>query len=37
MNPELDSLVDAYFRTILEPERIAVLGRIVRHVAEQLR
>ena len=36
MNPALDSLLDTHFRTILEPERIAVLGQIVRHLAEQL-
>ena len=32
----LDGLVEAYFRTIPAPERISVLGRIIRHVAEQL-
>ena len=36
MNAELDGLIDAYFQTIPVPERIAVLGRIIRHVAEQL-
>ena len=36
MNAQLDRLVEAYFRTISEQERIAVVGRIVRHVAEQL-
>lgn len=36
MNAELDGLIDAYFRTIPTPERISVLGRIIRHVAEQL-
>ena len=36
MNPELDSLVDGYFKTIPVQDRVAVLGRIVRHVAEQL-
>ena len=36
MNAGLDGLIDAYFRTIPVPERISVLGRIIRHVAEQL-
>ena len=36
MTAELDGLIDAYFRTIPVPERISVLGRIIRHVAEQL-
>jgi len=36
MNAELDGLVAAYFRTIPVPERISVLGGIIRHVAEQL-
>jgi len=36
MNPELDGLIDAYFRTIPLADRIAVMGRILRHVAEQL-
>ncbi len=36
MNAELDGLIDAYFRTIPVPERISVLGRFIRHVAEQL-
>jgi len=36
VNAELDGLVEAYFRTIPVPERISVLGRIIRHVAEQL-
>jgi ABC-type transport system substrate-binding protein len=37
MNPEMDGLIDAYFRTIPMPERISVLGRIIRHVAERSR
>ena len=36
MNAELDGLIDAYFRTIPVQERISGLGRIIRHVAEQL-
>ena len=36
MNTELDGLVAAYFRTIPVPERISVLGGIIRRVAEQL-
>jgi len=36
MNAELDGLVETYVRTIPLPERISVLGRIIRHVAEQL-
>jgi len=36
VNAELDGLVAGYFRTIPVPERISVLGRIIRHVAEQL-
>jgi len=36
MNAELDGLIEAYFRTMPVPERISVLGRIIRHVAEQL-
>lgn len=36
MNADLDGLIDAYFRTIPVPERVSVLGRIIRHVAEQL-
>lgn len=36
MNSQLDNLIDSYFRTIPEPERIVVLGRIIRHIAEQL-
>jgi peptide/nickel transport system substrate-binding protein len=36
MNAEVDGLVASYFRTLAVPERIAVLGRIVHHVADQL-
>jgi ABC-type transport system substrate-binding protein len=36
MNAELDGLIDRYFQTIPVPDRTAVLGRIIRHVAEQL-
>jgi len=36
MNAELDGLIDAYFRTIPMPERVSVLGRIIRHMAEQV-
>ncbi len=36
MNPELDGLIDTYFRTISPRERVPIMGRIAQHVAEQL-
>jgi peptide/nickel transport system substrate-binding protein len=35
-NAELDGLIDAYVRTIPVADRVGVMGRILRHVAEQL-
>jgi peptide/nickel transport system substrate-binding protein len=35
-NADLDALLDRYFATIPMPERIATLGEIVYHVADQL-
>jgi len=34
MNPEVDALVDRYFTTIPFPERMQLLGQIVRHTTE---
>ena len=36
MNPELDGLVDRYLTTVPMPERIQVIGEIVRHVADHV-
>lgn len=36
MNPDLDGLIDTYFRTVSPRERVPVMGRIAQHVAEQL-
>jgi peptide/nickel transport system substrate-binding protein len=36
MSPELDDLIASYFRTIPLNERVEVMGRIVRHVTEQI-
>ena len=36
MNPELDTLVDQYFRTIPRAERLRAMGSILRHMTEQL-
>jgi hypothetical protein len=35
-NAELDGLLDRYFGTIAMPDRIATLGEIIYHVADQL-
>jgi peptide/nickel transport system substrate-binding protein len=35
-SPELDALIDSYFRTVPRPERMAVLREVVRHTSEQL-
>jgi peptide/nickel transport system substrate-binding protein len=36
MNPELDELLDTYYRTVPRAERTAVLGQIARHISEQV-
>jgi peptide/nickel transport system substrate-binding protein len=36
VNPELDALIDEFFRTIPKAERTRALGRIMRHTTEQL-
>src|SRR5207249_2474179 len=36
MNPEFDALLETYFKTVPMPERIQVLGQIIRHMAEQV-
>lgn len=36
MNAEFDALLDTYFTTVPQPERVEVLGRAVRHISEQL-
>jgi peptide/nickel transport system substrate-binding protein len=36
MNPELDALVDQYFRTIPKAERTRVMGGIIRHMTSAL-
>jgi peptide/nickel transport system substrate-binding protein len=36
INPDFDALLDAYFRTVPVPERIQVLGQIIRHMAGQV-
>jgi len=36
MSPELDGLLDQYYSTIPRPQRTEALGRIVRHIAENL-
>ena len=36
MNPEMDRLIEGYFRTIPIPDRVAIVGRIAQHVADQL-
>ncbi len=36
MNPELDSLIDRYFVTIPERERMETLGRIIHHISDLL-
>jgi ABC-type transport system substrate-binding protein len=36
MNPELDGLVDQFFRTIPKAERTRLLGNIIRHMTEVL-
>ena len=36
MNPEFDSLIEAYFKTLPVPERIRVVGQIIRHIADQV-
>jgi len=35
-NPELDSLIDRYYRTVPKQERFEFLGGVVRHVTEQV-
>ncbi len=35
-NPELDALIDTYYRTVPMLERTEVLGEIARHVADQI-
>jgi peptide/nickel transport system substrate-binding protein len=36
MNPELDALIDTYFRTIPKAERTRAMGAILRHMTEQI-
>ena len=36
MNPEFDALIDRYMTTIVERDRVAVLGQIVHHMTDQL-
>ena len=36
MNSELDALIDTYFRTVPMPDRVGVLGQIVRHTTDQI-
>jgi peptide/nickel transport system substrate-binding protein len=36
MSPELDALLETYFKTVPVPERIHGLGQIIRHVADQV-
>jgi peptide/nickel transport system substrate-binding protein len=36
VNPELDDLIDAYYRTVPMPERTQVLEKIAHHVADQI-
>ncbi len=36
MNPEFDTLLETYFKTVPVPERIQVLGQIIRHMADQV-
>jgi peptide/nickel transport system substrate-binding protein len=35
INAELDGLIDAYFTTISKPERMQVMGQVVRHLSDQ--
>src|SRR4030095_11066033 len=34
INPEFDALLDKYYVTIPRPERVQVLGQIIRHIAD---
>jgi peptide/nickel transport system substrate-binding protein len=36
MSPELDALIETYYRTVPMPARLQALGQIVRHTADQL-
>ncbi len=36
MNPEWDALVDRYFMTIPKPERVQIMGEIVRHISNEV-
>jgi ABC-type transport system substrate-binding protein len=36
MNPDLDVLIDRYYRTVPTTERTQVLGQIARHVADEV-
>jgi ABC-type transport system substrate-binding protein len=36
MNADFDALLETYFRTVPLPERIHVLGQVIRHMAEQI-
>ena len=36
VNPELDAVIDTYYRTIRRQERIPLLGRVAQHMADQL-
>lgn len=36
INPEFDALVDKFFMTIPRPERMEVMGQIIRHISDQL-
>lgn len=35
-SPQLDSLIDRYYLTIPRPERVQVLGGIIRHITDQV-
>jgi ABC-type transport system substrate-binding protein len=36
MNPEFDALLETHLKTVSMPERTQALGRIIRHMAEQV-
>ena len=36
MNPEFDTLLETYFKTVPVPERLQALGQIIRHMADQV-
>jgi hypothetical protein len=36
MNPEFDTLLEAYSKNVRMPERIDALGQIIRHMADRV-